>query len=443
MSTEGRTDEAGLVGTGRGAREGDWFDDARLGMFVHWDHASQRGWEVSWPLVGGVFSLPYCQKVGVDEYHALAASFDPRAWDPIALARRARAAGMRYAVVTTRHHSGFSMFATSYSSYGVMNTPCGRDLVRETVDAFRAEGLRIGLYYSLSDWHHPDYPAFREEFKPYVLGQSPPLPSEEQATRFRAYLMGQLDELMTSYGRIDVMWFDGQWERPAQWWHPEEIEALLRERQPGILINNRLPGRGDFDTPEQFIPATPPPGRWESCLTMNESWGWNPDDNHYKSPRAIVHALCETAGRGGNLLLNVSPRGDGSLPPEQLERLDALGSWLAAHGEAIYGTTAGLEPWQFNGPSTRRGDRVFVFLLMRPYETVTVRGLPVRRVSRATMLGSDIELTFSMRTGVLAQLERDPEGEIIITVPEHLLDGLVSVIAIDIDIDIDGPRRVP
>lgn len=410
-----------------------WFDEARLGMFVHWDHASQRGWEVSWPLVGGVFSLPYCQKVGVDEYHALAATFHPDAWDPVAIARRAKAAGMRYAVVTTRHHSGFSMFDTKLSDHNVMNTPCGRDLVRESVDAFRAEGLRIGLYYSLSDWHHVDYPAFREEFKPYILGKSPPLPTDEQADRFRAYLMGQLDELMTGYGPIDVMWFDGAWERPAQWWRPAAIAALLRTRQPGILINNRLPDNGDFDTPEQFIPATPPSTRWESCLTMNESWGWNPDDTHYKSPRAIVHALCETSGRGGNLLLNVSPRGDGSLPPEHEVRLDALGEWLQSHGEAIYGTEVGLEPWQFYGPSTRRGNRIFVFLLMRPYETVTVRGLPIRRISSVMLLGSSTPLAFEKRTGVMAQLEQDPEGEITINVPEHLLDEYASVIAIDID----------
>lgn len=419
--------------------DANWFDDARLGMFVHWDHGSQRGWEVSWPLVGGVFSLPYCQKVGVDEYHALAETFDPQAWDPVALARRAREAGMRYVVVTTRHHSGYSMFKTSVSSYGVMHSPCGRDLVKEAVDAFRAEGLRIGLYYSLSDWHHPDYPAFREEFKPYVLGQSPPLPTDEQAERFRAYLLRQLDELMTGYGRIDVVWFDGQWERPASWWHPDEIETLLRDRQPGILINNRLPGCGDFDTPEQFIPATAPAQRWESCLTMNESWGWNPDDTNYKSPRAIVHAVCETAGRGGNLLLNVSPQGDGSLPPEQTDRLDALGAWLGPHGEAIYGTTAGLEPWQWAGPSTRRGNRVYLFLLSRPYDTVTVRGLPVRRIARATMLGGATELAFTTRTGVMAQLQRDPEGEVTIDVPEHLLNGFASVIALDID---DAPGGV-
>lgn len=411
----------------------EWFDRARFGMFIHWDHASQRGWEVSWPLVGGVFSLPYCQSVGVDEYHSLAKTFDPVAFDPAALARLAAAAGMGYVVITARHHSGFSMFDTKLSDHNVMNTPCGRDLVRQAVDAFRAEGLRIGLYYSLSDWHHPDYPAFREEFKPYVLGASPPLPTAEQAERFRDYLMGQLSELMTGYGPIDIVWFDGGWERPAAWWHPEEIERLLRSFHPNVLINNRLPGRGDFETPEQFIPPTSPPGRWESCLTMNESWGWNPDDTHYKSDRDIVHALCETAGRGGNLLLNVSPRGDGTLPPQQLERLEAVARWMGLHGEAIHGTTAGLEPWQFYGPSTRRRQRIYLFLLMRPYDTVTVRGLPVRRVRRAALLGTGTDLDFSTRTGIFQQLEADPDGEVTIRVPESALDPFASVIAIDID----------
>ncbi len=136
---------------------------------------------------------------------------------------------------------------------------------------------------------------------------------------------------MTGYGQIDVLWFDGQWERSADWWHVERDRRRSRgELQPGILINDRLPGHGDFLTPEQFVPPTAPGERWETCFTMNDSWGWNPDDTNYKSPRAIVHALCETAGRGGNLLLNVSPRGDGSLPPEQIERLDTVAQWMAA-----------------------------------------------------------------------------------------------------------------
>ncbi len=413
--------------------ERHWFDDARFGLFVHWDHASQRGWEVSWPLVGGVFSLPYCQSVGVEEYHALAATFCPNAWDPGGLARLARAAGMRYVVITTRHHSGYAMFDTQQSDHTIMHSPYGRDLLRETVDAFRAEGLRIGFYYSLSDWHHSDYPAFQEEHKPYRLGQSPPLPTPEQAVRFRAYLMAQLRELMTGYGPIDVVWFDGGWERPMAWWHPDEIEDLLRTLQPGILVNDRLPGRGDFATPEQFIPPTSPAGRWESCLTMNESWGWNPDDRQYKSARTIIHALCETVGRGGNLLLNVSPRGDGTLPPEHVERLDAISAWMATHSEAVHGTEPGLEPWQFYGPSTRRGSRTYLFLLLRPYETVTVRGVPVKRVRRVELVGPGTPLAFTTRTGIIEQLMPDPDGELIISLDEEQLDPMATVLAFDID----------
>jgi alpha-L-fucosidase len=413
--------------------EQGWFDEARLGMFVHWDHASQRGWEVSWPLVGGIFSLPKCQSVGVDEYHALADTFDPTRWDAPALAAAARDAGMRYVVFTARHHSGFAMFETRHSDHHVMRSPCGRDLVRETVDAFRAAGLRIGVYYSLSDWHHPDYPALREEHKPYVLGRTPPLPGDEQADRFRDYLKGQLDELMTGYGTIDLVWFDGGWERPTSWWHADEIEALLRSHNAAVLINDRLPGRGDFATPEQFVPPTPPRGRWESCITMNDSWGWNVDDDDYKSSREIVHTLCETAGRGGNLLLNVSPRGDGTLPPEQLTRLADLREWMQHHGDAIHGTEAGLEPWQFYGPSTRRGDATHLFLLMRPAESVTVRGVPIRRISRVELDGpSPAELTFRVRTSILGQLEQDPLGELVIDVPSELADELAHVITLTI-----------
>jgi len=409
-----------------------WFDEARFGMFIHWDHASQRGLEVSWPMVGGVFSLPRCQSVTPQEYHALAASFDPTGFDAADLARRAREAGMRYVVFTTRHHNGYSMFESTQSDHTVMHSPYSRDIVREVVDAFRGEGLRIGLYYSLSDWHHPDYPTFREEDKPYLPGISPPRPTDEQAERFRGYLRGQLHELLTGYGRIDVLWFDGQWERSPGWWRVDDLASLARTLQPDILINDRLPGQGDFLTPEQFVPPTAPGERWETCYTMNDSWGWNPDDTNYKTARAIVHALCETAGRGGNLLLNVSPRGDGTLPPEQIERLEAVAAWMAVHHSAIHETRAGLEPWQFYGPSTRRDNRVNVMCLMRPYETVTVRGLPVRRVERVTVLGTGEHLAFSTRTGVLEQLSADPDGEVIISVPARVLDVYATVLAIDL-----------
>jgi alpha-L-fucosidase len=409
-----------------------WFDDARFGMFIHWDHASQRGWEISWPMAGGLFTLPRGQSVTPDEYHALASTFLPDVFDAADLARRARDAGMRYVVFTTRHHNGFSMFDTALSDHSVMHTPFGRDITAEIADAFRAAGLRVGFYYSLSDWHHADYPPLLAKHRPYLPGFTPPRPNDEQASRFRAYLLGQLRELLTNYGPIDVLWFDGQWERSPDWWDVAAIDALARELQPGILINDRLPNHGDFLTPEQFVPPTALGERWETCFTMNDSWGWNPDDANYKSKRAIVHALCETAGRNGNLLLNVSPRGDGTLPPEQIERLDAITSWMTTHHDAIHGTSAGLEAWQFYGPSTRRDNCIFLFCLMRPYDTVTVRALPVKRVERVTVLGTGAPLRFSTRTGVIEQLMPDPEGEVTITVPEREHDEFATVLVIDL-----------
>jgi len=408
----------------------DWFDDARFGMFVHWDHASSQGLELSWPMVGGLFALPKCQEVPVAEYQQSASTFKPTAFDPPALAALARRAGMRYAVFTAKHHAGYAMWPTRLSDHSVAASG-GRDLVREWVDAVRAEGLRVGLYCSLSDWHHPDYPAFTDDDRPYLPGFSPPLPSPEQRDRYLAFLQGQLRELLTDYGTVDVLWFDGGWERPAEWWDPEALESLIRGLQPEIVINDRLPGVGDFETPEQFVPAQPPGGPWETCLTMNDSWGYVPADTDYKSARELVHTLCEVAAKGGNLLLNVSPIGTGALPPEQEERLEAVAGWMATHAESILDAEPGLDPWQFYGPSTRRGTRVYLHLLLRPYEQVVVRGVPVKRVEQVTVLGHEGRLEHRARTTVLDQLNADPLGELVIAVPEDRLDPLATVLAVD------------
>ena len=406
----------------------DWFQGAGLGMFVHWDHASQQGLEVSWPLVGGVFALPKCQSVTVEQYHSSAATFDPVDFDARELAACAKRAGMTYAVFTTKHHSGYSMVATELSEFR-----SSRDLVGEFVYAMRAEGLRVGLYYSLSDWSHRDYPPFTEADKPYRMGVTPPVPPAEQWERYVEFLFGQVRELLTNYGRIDVMWFDGQWERSADMWRTAELAEMIRALQPGILINDRLPGQGDFTTPEQFVPPTAPPGPWETCMTMNHSWGYSPDDTDYKSARELVHTLCEVAGRGGNLLLNVSPMGAGALPPEQIERLDVMGKWMDRHRESVVGTEAGLEPWQFYGPTTRRGSRTYLHLLSRPYETVTVRGLPVRRVKEVVDVATGTALEWRTRTGVIESLMPDPPGELTIQVPEALIDEHATVLAVDVD----------
>lgn len=413
---------------------GTWFDTARFGLFVHWGISSVRGWELSWPLVGGNPMLPACQRVGLDEYYACAQEFSPRRFDPVAWARLARRAGMQYVVLTARHHDGFALFDTAWSSFSAARGAAGRDLVRPVLDAFRAEGLRVGIYYSLSDWHQPDYPEFTAADVPYDFMRLPQ-PSAAQWERYLAYLFGQVRELLTGYGPLDLIWFDGQWERlPFERWRPAELRALIKSLQPAILINDRLPGCGDFDTPEQFVPAQPPAGAWETCLTLNESWAYNPADTAYKSVRALVHTLCEVAGRGGNLLLNVGPTADGVLAPEHVERLDGVGDWMARHAEAIVGTRPGLEPWQFYGPTTRRDTRVYLHCLMRPYDAVTVRGLPVKRIAGATVLGTGCTATWTTRAPLIdAMFNPDPVGEVTIHVPESAIDPLATVIAVDIE----------
>jgi alpha-L-fucosidase len=409
-----------------------WFERARFGMFVHWGHVSQRGWELSWPLVGGLSVFPACQDIPAATYHESARTFCPRPESARDWMARARRAGMRYAVLTTKHHDGFAMFPNRAADFSIAATPYRGDLVREFVDAARDAGLRVGLYYSLSDWHHPDYPPFTDADRPYRMGLVP-RPTPEQWERYVAAMFAQLRELLTQYGTIDVLWFDGGWERSVDEWRTPALHDLIRSLQPDVMINDRLPAFGDFDTPEQFIPPQPPARPWETCLTMNDSWGYNPSDSRYKSARELVHTLCEVAGRGGNLLLNVSPMGDGRLPGEQIERLDAIATWMDAYGARIHDTEPGLEAWQFYGLSTRAGQRIYLHLLQRPYDTVTVRGLPIRHVRAVRELRTGTALNYRTRCAVADQLfNSDPNGEVIISVPEALLDPLATVLEVEL-----------
>jgi len=411
----------------------NWFESARFGMFIHWGASSQRGWELSWPLVGGLGVLPDSQAINVDEYHSTARTFNPVKFDPREWARLAKRAGMQYAVLTSKHHDGFAMFHSRHTDHSIEHTPYQRDIVRQYADAFRAEGIRVGLYFSLIDWHDPDYPTFKESDKPYRWGQWR-RGTAEQWARFQNSMFGQIRELLTNYGKIDLVWFDGGWERTPQEWKARDLEKMMRELQPEIVINDRLPGCGDYDTPEQAVPAATPKRAWETCMTMNNSWGYNPSDHRYKSVRTLVNTLTEVASKGGNLLLNVSPTGDGALPPEHTERLGGIAAWMARNGESIVATRPGLEPWQFYGPSTRRDNRVYLHLLMRPYETVSVRGIHVKRVKNATVLATGAELKTHKR-GIVTEMmfNQDPVGELIIDVPESAIDPVQTVIALDFE----------
>ncbi len=411
----------------------DWFDGAGFGMFVHWGFISGRGMELSWPLVGGIPVLPYSTAVDVEDYYRSAPGFAPAPGAARGWMAAARDAGMRYAVLTTRHHDGFALWPSKYTDFSIAATSYGGDLVAEFVEAARADGIRIGFYLSLSDWHHPDYPPYTADDASYpaYLGRRP---APDAWSRYVDCLFGQVQELLTNYGPVDVLWFDGQWERTAEEWRAAELRELIRSLQPDTLVNDRLSGQGDFTTPEQSVPPEPPAGRWETCMTMNRTWGFHPGDTEYKSAHRLIQTLAETRAKGGNLLLNVSPRGDGSLPPDQIDRLGAVASWMARNGEAVHDTRPGLEPWQFYGPTTRKGDRVFAFLLMRPYETVSIRGAKIKQVRGVKVLATGEELSFT--TNATAEQELfggDPVGEVVIDVPARVLDPLATVLEISMD----------
>ncbi|SEE51042.1 alpha-L-fucosidase [Jiangella alba] len=430
---------------------GEWFTGAGLGVFVHWDHASQQGIEISWPLVGhsiipGIDEVE--DPVTVAQYHSSAATFDPTRWDAPALAKAAKNAGATYVVFTARHHAGYSMFHTAHSAFGVQHGSFGRDIVREYVEAVRAEGLRVGLYYSLSDWHHPGYPAFTDADRPYPAERWPaagrpenagsPVATDrhrrstpEQWGRYVDYVRSQLTELLTNYGTIDLLWFDGEWERSAEEWDSAGLRTLIKSLQPDVVINERLPGQGDYKTPEQAFPQTAPDGPWELCLTIGQMWGHHPADTKNKSARSLAVSLVEVVSRGGNLLLNIGPRGDGSLVEEHVERLDAIGGWLATHAEAVVGTvpTDGVD---FYGPTTARDGVVYLHLVHRPVEEIVVRGLPVHRISMVRLVADGSTLPYEVAFEVHQNNERgdsEPLGELRIAAPEPT-GALVDVVAV-------------
>ncbi|MBI2432507.1 MAG: alpha-L-fucosidase, partial [Candidatus Hydrogenedentes bacterium] len=250
----------------------------------------------------------------------------------------AQDAGMKYIVITSKHHDGFCLFDSKLTEYDVMSTPFKRDIMKELSEACQRAGIKMCWYHSILDWHHPDY---------LPRGEGSPRPWDTRPTqgadlnRYLDYMKGQLRELVTNYGPIGVLWFDGGWEHKAEELHADEVTGMLRSIQPNIIINNRIQIPQDFDTPEQKIPDTGIPGRdWETCMTMNDTWGFKSTDTNWKSTQDLIRKLVDIASKGGNFLLNVGPTAEGLIPTASVERLAAMGAWMKVNGESIYGTTA-------------------------------------------------------------------------------------------------------
>ncbi len=341
----------------------------RFGLFIHWGPVSLKGTEIGWSRAGerrgyrGPGTL-----VPADVYDNLYKEFNPVQFDARAWVAIAQAAGMKYLVFTSRHHDGFSMFDTQANDYKITNplSPFRRDVVKELADACHAAGLRFGLYYSQPNWQHPD--AF----------------TSDRHANYLAYLKAQVREILTDYGRVDILWFDGLGKK-AEDYDAVAINRMARELQPHLLINNRNGLPEDFDTPEQRVGKYQDNRPWESCITICKQWAWKPDDT-MKSLEECLQTLVRCVGGDGNLLFNVGPMPDGRIEPRQVDRLKEMGAWLAKNGESIYGTRGG--PWHptKNAASTRKGSTIYLHVFRWEKDALELPDLP-RAVKSAALLG--------------------------------------------------------
>ncbi len=405
-----------------------WFREAKFGMFIHWGAYSVIG-RHEW--ARHRFQIPQA------EYDKFARRFNPVKFDADAWVDLAQNAGAKYMVITSKHHDGFAIFRSKVSDYDIEITPYPGDPLKLLAAAAQRKGMRLGFYHSIMDWHHPDYTPRR--------AWEVPNPKEGgNLTRYiREFMMPQIRELLTGYGPVAMMWFDGEWEHTNEEQHADEVYDFIRKLSPDTLINDRLfkrqPGnRGDFGTPEQFVPATgmtDPSGKpilWESCVTINtDSWGYNKYETDFKTERDLIRMLIEVVSKGGNLLLNVGPKPDGTIQDEFVTRLNAMGRWMKVNGDSIYGTTASpFERLPFFGRATQKGNTVYLHVFQWPANGVLrVPGLDNKVVSAKLLADPAAKLA----------VKRDGT-DLLISVPAEAPDETATVVALTLD---GTPKPLP
>ena len=370
-------------------------------------------WVIHW----GLYSIPgrgewvrSDEQMPESDYLPYFDTFDPKAFDPAAWAKTAKNAGMEYVVLTAKHHDGFCLFDSALTDFKSTNTPFGRDAVAEFVEAVRSEGLKVGLYFSLIDWHHPDYPHYGDNFHP--MRNNPAYEnSQRDFDRYLDYMHGQIREVCSNYGKLDLLWFDFAYgDLRGEAWRGTELSTMVRSLQPEVLIDNRIevsgegfgslwscdpkPYHGDFVTPEKFIPpqgirdTQGKPMVWEACITMNNNWGYCPTDHNYKPASLLIKKLVECVSKGGNMILNVGPDGDGNIPPEALEILAEIGAWMDKNASSIRNCgPADLEKPEF-GRITRNENRLYFHIFENTLGALPLMGLKKDEVEALRLLHS-------------------------------------------------------
>ena len=390
-----------------------WWHEAKFGMFIHWGLYSVIG-QHEW-------AKEY-EGIPIPQYEILARHFHPKPNAARAWAALAKKAGQKYMVMTTKHHEGFCHWDTKLTDYNAVKQGPGRDLVKEYVEAARAEGLRVGFYYSLMDWHHPDGAKCKTD--------------EDARKRFVEYTHGLIRELLTNYGKIDVLWYDVSWPLNATEWESDRMNEMVFELQPEIIVNNRNGLPGDFSTPEQHIQAAEVGRAWETCMTLNDSWGFNRFDDAWKTPKLVVDNLATCAHGGGNYLLNIGPEPDGSIPPDTTAVLESVGKWLDTNGKAIYGTERGHLGANVSGNFTRRGNTLYLHQHFWPGHTPAAEWLTFYQPEAVIALGGLKPKVLSARllkTGKKIEFTQDEFCLRLTGLPIEAPDQPATVIEIECD----------
>ncbi len=396
-----------------------WFADAKLGIFIHYGIYAVNGIGESWSFHNKQISWPDYMK----QLNGFTASkYDPQYWADLI-----KESGARYAVITTKHHDGVALWDTKENHYSVVkNSPARKDLVKPLFEALRKDGIKCGAYFSLIDWSHPDYPGFLKDSSRYKLADH-----LEKWLKFQHFFQGQLKEI-SDWFNPDLYWFDGDWEHSAEEWQSEKVRSMLLARNPGTIINGRLQGYGDYDTPEQNFPVSRPHYNWwELCMTINNNWGYQPKDTNWKTPFEVITIFADVVSNGGNLLLDIGPKEDGTIPPEDVHVLEELGKWNHKHSEAIFGALGGIPQGHFYGPTTLSKDSTILYLFL-PGKTsgqVVLKGLD-NTIRDIEVLGEGTHLSHK----VVGKIYWSPvPGLVYIPVPEKVQDPYVTVLKVVLD----------
>lgn len=396
-----------------------WFADAKLGIFIHSGIYAVNGIDESWSF--------HNKKVSYTSYMNQLNGFTLKRYDPVFWANLIKESGARYAVITTKHHDGVAMYDTKLNDLSIVKaTPAKKDMVKPLFEELRKRDIKCGAYFSLIDWSYSDYPGFLKDSSRYSVQNDYP-----RWNRFRSFFQGQINEINTKFNP-DLWWFDGDWEHSAEEWESEKVRQIILSKNPSAIINGRLQGYGDYATPEQNFPVNRPSiNWWELCMTINNNWGYQQNDQNWKTPYEIITLFVDAVANGGNLLLDIGPKQDGTIPDEEINVLKELGAWNSRNGEAVFNTIGGIPPGHFYGPTTLSKDSTTLYLFVHGKTSgqLLIKGLD-GKIEDITVLGKEVKLTHK----VVGKISWSPvPGLVYINLPEGVQDKYVTVLKIKLN----------